>query len=187
MKTLQDRLIAVLRTQTQDRGRFRWLAEHSGLSESNWKSCYYARQRPNPEMLEWVCREWPQFTLWLMTGSAYPVTGQIRPVLDEYRGVMQQDLWSAKRMKAAIALSAYCRERGLDEERLDIASAPKQLVESVANATRMASGELKAFVERPELAWEQAGELEHPEELLDGVGDLPRLEKASKSTKQNGA
>jgi hypothetical protein len=79
-KTIEDRCRSILKSETPDRGRFRVLAERSGLTESNWKSFFYDRQRPNPEMLGWVCEEWPQYTMWMMTGVERPEIGQTRPL-----------------------------------------------------------------------------------------------------------
>ena len=196
-KNCAERLIKLLDKELREWGRFKELATRSAMSESNWKNVWYGRQRPNVEMLEWACREWPQYVLWLMTGSAYPAVGQIRPVLDEYRAAMHQDLWSSKRMKAAIALETYCEAHGLDVERLDRNKVPKQLLDALAKTDTMAAQELRTFLEKPELAWDNDGsgdhrdpirEQEEAEELGEKIQELPAFRAPSDeaTSKKNG-
>lgn len=44
------------------------LEEKSGIKNSSWQAMLYGRQRATSEMIEFVCREWPEYAFWLCTG-----------------------------------------------------------------------------------------------------------------------
>jgi hypothetical protein len=162
---IEERMRTILRSKTPDRGRFSWLQHQSKIHEANWKSFFYKRQRPNPDMFEWVCQEWPEFCLWLMTGSTFHQTGQIRPVTDKFRGVMHQDLWAAKYLKSKIALQKHIIANGLDEDNLKTEDVPTQIQESMKGALDMATQEIKRLLDKPDQIWEVNPTEEAPPDL----------------------
>lgn len=65
---LRDRLNAITAYHLGGRGRFRQLAESSGISLDSWKNTWHNKQRPTIEMVQFVARTWPQYAFWLATG-----------------------------------------------------------------------------------------------------------------------
>jgi len=59
------------------RGKFAQLEEMTGIGAESWKSFYYGRQRPNPDMIEAVCRAWPEYAFWIATGFTDSAAGDI--------------------------------------------------------------------------------------------------------------
>lgn len=82
-ETLAERMKLVVETRTDRRGKFAQLEELTGIAADSWKSFYYGRQRPNPDMIEAVCQAWPEHALWLTTGVTDSAHGQIG-VTDAY-------------------------------------------------------------------------------------------------------
>lgn len=65
---LRDRLNAITAHQLGGRGRFKQLAEASGVGMDSWKNTWHNKQRPTTEMVQFVARAWPQYAFWLVTG-----------------------------------------------------------------------------------------------------------------------
>lgn len=76
---LAERARFVIATKTPDRGRFRALADASGISADTWKSFWYGRQRATEEMLSYVCCEWPEMAFWVATGLTDLRHGHVSP------------------------------------------------------------------------------------------------------------
>ncbi|BEV17560.1 hypothetical protein HBDW_43480 [Herbaspirillum sp. DW155] len=76
---LSDRMKLLIDVQTDKRGKFGQLEAMTGIPADNWKSFYYGRQRPNPDMIEAVGTAWPQYAVWLVTGQDVPELGLLRP------------------------------------------------------------------------------------------------------------
>lgn len=76
---LAERARFVIATKTPDRGRFRTLADASGISADTWKSFWYGRQRATEEMLAYVCCEWPEMAFWVATGLTDLRHGHVSP------------------------------------------------------------------------------------------------------------
>ncbi len=75
--TLADRMKLVIDARADRRGKFAQLEDITGIPAENWKSFYYGRQRPNPDMIEAICRTWPEHALWLTTGVTDSAHAQI--------------------------------------------------------------------------------------------------------------
>ncbi|MFZ6780416.1 hypothetical protein ACO0LD_26600 [Undibacterium sp. Ji83W] len=67
-RKLADRMKELIDTQADKRGKFAQLESLTGIQSENWKSFYYGRQRPNPDMIEALAHTWPEFAFWLVTG-----------------------------------------------------------------------------------------------------------------------
>jgi hypothetical protein len=65
---LRDRLNAITAQQLGGRGRFKQLADVSGIGMDSWKNTWHNKQRPTTEMVQFVARAWPQYAFWLATG-----------------------------------------------------------------------------------------------------------------------
>lgn len=72
MKTISQisqRALDVLKSEIESRNAFDSLEASSCISASRWKMAWYQNQNFTPEMLEFCCKEWPQYSVWLMTGE----------------------------------------------------------------------------------------------------------------------
>lgn len=76
-EVLADRMRLLIDARADRRGKFAQLEELTSIPAENWKSFYYARQRPNPDMIEAICQTWPEHALWLATGITDSAHGQI--------------------------------------------------------------------------------------------------------------
>ncbi len=56
-----------------------------GVSLSLIKSVEWKRQRPTAELIEAICRTWPQFAYWLVTGDSEPNHEHISPQIEMAR------------------------------------------------------------------------------------------------------
>ncbi|MEF2266565.1 hypothetical protein V3C40_07200 [Janthinobacterium sp. LS2A] len=82
--TLAGRMKLMIDARADRRGKFAQLQELTGIPAENWKSFYYDRQRPNPDMIETICQAWPEHALWLTTGITDSAHGQIG-IADAYQ------------------------------------------------------------------------------------------------------
>jgi len=76
---IADRLKALIDSRTDKRGKFAQLEETTGIQAESWKSFYYGRQRPNPDMIEAAAITWPESAFWLATGIEDMTHGHIDP------------------------------------------------------------------------------------------------------------
>lgn len=76
---IADRLKALIDSRTDKRGKFAQLEETTGIQAESWKSFYYGRQRPNPDMIEAAAITWPESAFWLATGVEDMTHGHIDP------------------------------------------------------------------------------------------------------------
>lgn len=76
---ISERLKALIECRTDKRGKFAQLEEATGITAESWKSFYYGRQRPNPDMIEAAARTWPESAFWLATGIEDLHHGHIDP------------------------------------------------------------------------------------------------------------
>ncbi len=76
---LADRMKLLIDSQTDKRGKFAQLEARTGIPAEGWKSFYYGRQRPNPDMVEALAQAWPVFAFWLVTGIDDFFSGHTSP------------------------------------------------------------------------------------------------------------
>jgi len=63
---------------------FSQLEEATGITKGAWSHIYNGRNKPNMDTLEQLCKLFPEYTLWLMTGrTAPPEAGQSSPDLEQ--------------------------------------------------------------------------------------------------------
>lgn len=68
MLSLNERALLAVLAVTPERGRPRFLEERTSVPAESWKKFLLGRQRATLEMLEAVCREWPEYAFWISTG-----------------------------------------------------------------------------------------------------------------------
>lgn len=66
--TLKSRLLALLRTQMEEKGQNKNLEALTGIKATHWRDLFAGKQRPTAEMVEAAARLWPQHAFWLVTG-----------------------------------------------------------------------------------------------------------------------
>lgn len=76
---IADRLRSLIDARTDKRGKFGQLEQLTLIPAENWKSFYYNRQRPNPDMIEALAIAWPECAFWLATGIEDEFHGHIDP------------------------------------------------------------------------------------------------------------
>jgi hypothetical protein len=77
--SLTTRMKTLIDLRTDKRGKFAQLEELTGLPSESWKSFYYGKQRPNPDMIEAIGRTWPEYAFWLITGLEDHEYGHVAP------------------------------------------------------------------------------------------------------------
>jgi hypothetical protein len=87
---IADRLRSLIDTRTDKRGKFAQLEQLTSIPAENWKSFYYNRQRPNPDMIEALAMTWPECAFWLATGIEDEAHGHIDPTR-EYDPISARD------------------------------------------------------------------------------------------------
>ena len=68
-ESITDRLMAILTAETDQRSRYKWLSETTGISKASWTAVGHRRQRPTCEMVEAVAKLWPRYAFWLVVGD----------------------------------------------------------------------------------------------------------------------
>jgi len=66
------------------------LARKTDKPLDRWKNIRSGRVRASTEELEDIARLWPEFSLWLTTGTTIAEAGQISPELDQVREKLQK-------------------------------------------------------------------------------------------------
>ncbi|MFZ6864689.1 hypothetical protein ACO0K7_18860 [Undibacterium sp. Ji67W] len=82
--TLAGRLRILIDACTDKRGKFAQLEKLTNISAENWKSFYYSRQRPNPDMIEALAQLWPEYALWIALGETDKDYGHLSPLDSTY-------------------------------------------------------------------------------------------------------
>lgn len=82
---ISDRLKALIDRRTDKRGKFAQLEASTNITAESWKSFYYGRQRPNPDMIEAIATMWPECAFWLATGIEDDMHGHIDPTREHDR------------------------------------------------------------------------------------------------------
>ena len=60
----------------------------AGIPENRLKTIELKGNNPGSETLTAICTNFPQYTLWLMTGKSDPISGQISPEIENQRGAI---------------------------------------------------------------------------------------------------
>lgn len=79
---LTKRMREIREAETSGRHEFSQLV---GINKKTLESLEQTGRAPKGELLEAVCAQWPQYTLWLMTGQVNEEAGQISPEIEKAR------------------------------------------------------------------------------------------------------
>ncbi len=84
---LTQRMREIRETEMSGRHEFSQLV---GINKKTLESLEQTGRAPKGELLEAVCRIWPQYTLWLMTGQVNEEAGQLSPEIEKARKTLKQ-------------------------------------------------------------------------------------------------
>lgn len=65
---IRDRIFEVIYHCLAKRGAIGQLAEESGIASTSWQNVASKKQRVTEEMIEFVCRKWPNYAFYIATG-----------------------------------------------------------------------------------------------------------------------
>lgn len=94
---IRDRLFEVIYHQLGRYGAIKKISEESQISLSAWQTAAASKQRANEEMIEFVCKKWPEFSLYISTGKAdqhvqtTPHLEQIRANFSRREALLKKD------------------------------------------------------------------------------------------------
>lgn len=79
--SLRTRLAELIdqKTESEGKARFKYLEKITGIKTTHWRDFSSLKQRPTVEMIEAVCKLWPEHALWLTTGITDAEHGHIAP------------------------------------------------------------------------------------------------------------
>lgn len=84
---LTKRLREIREAETSGRHEF---SQVVGINKKTLESLEQTGRAPKGELLEAVCQNWPQYTLWLMTGEVNEEAGQISPEIEKARKTLKR-------------------------------------------------------------------------------------------------
>jgi predicted MPP superfamily phosphohydrolase len=84
-QTMTVRLLQLVKIKTEEYRRFKTLEGLTGVPGDTWKSWFHGRQRPTAEMIEAICKVWPEYAFWLVTGIDDYEHGHTQPEKPELR------------------------------------------------------------------------------------------------------
>jgi len=79
---LKSRLITIINRRLPTRRPYAELESLTGIDAEAWKNTSNGRTKPSAAQLEAICKLFPEYTLWLMTGNVLPNAGQTSPDLE---------------------------------------------------------------------------------------------------------
>lgn len=80
---IADRFIKIINARLPKKGAFTQLEKETGISARTWGHAYNKRIQLTAEHVEHMCRIFPEYTFWLMTGKAAPEAGQTSPDIEQ--------------------------------------------------------------------------------------------------------
>lgn len=83
LSDMATRLLLIIKWRYPYRGAFNKLEEETGISKSTWSSYNTGRNNPSGESLEAICKLYPQYAYWLMTGRTDPEHGHTSPDIEQ--------------------------------------------------------------------------------------------------------
>lgn len=66
--SISDRVFLALKAEFGEKHMFRKAANLSGIKIGSWYNAKKKKQRPTSEMIEWVCKYFPDLAFWIATG-----------------------------------------------------------------------------------------------------------------------
>jgi hypothetical protein len=120
MKTITERLKALIDHTLLPERKFKALEELTNISSGTWRTWWNRDSKPSGEMIEAVAKNWPECAFWLVTGITDPEHGHISPeslALQRHlkQGIPQREQ-AAHLFKVLIEMSAYADEREVPAE-----------------------------------------------------------------------
>ncbi len=100
--TLQSRLLMLIREEVKQSRKFKELENLTGIPADRWSAVEHGRQRPTCEMIEAVCKQWPQYAYWLATGFVDSNYGHSVPFIEAWQHMRKNTPESYKYLKLAI-------------------------------------------------------------------------------------
>jgi DNA-binding XRE family transcriptional regulator len=84
---LAQKMREIREVETSGRAEF---AQLIGFNKKTVESIEQAGRAPKGEMLQAICKQWPKYTLWLMTDQVDEVCGQVSPEIERARRTLKQ-------------------------------------------------------------------------------------------------
>lgn len=103
----RERFIFIIRRIYIEHGVYQHLERRYGISARKWKNVCNRVQQPGIDMIAEILGDFPHFSTWLMTGSAYNYSEQVDPTMQN--GIDQTEVgkidptvkgWESKLKKA---------------------------------------------------------------------------------------
>ena len=66
---IDERIFEVIDVKLGRKKIYEVLERSSGISRASWKNAAYKKQRATSEMIEFVCKQWPEYCYWIGTGA----------------------------------------------------------------------------------------------------------------------
>jgi hypothetical protein len=89
---LTCRVLKLIECKTSGSKHLKMMEELTGISSERWKAISAKKQNVTIEILEVVCKTWPQHAFWLATGIEDSSTGHTNPELRESRQYEIEDV-----------------------------------------------------------------------------------------------
>ena len=86
---IRARVAAVVTAKTELHRKFKHMEELTGVKAASWKAVCEGRQRANEEHFEAIGVAWPEYSLWLLTGTAQLAVEQTSPELEQLNALQK--------------------------------------------------------------------------------------------------
>ncbi|MCD1652122.1 hypothetical protein K8090_10995 [Halomonas meridiana] len=84
---LAQKIREIREVETSGRGEFSQLI---GIAKKTLEGIEQTGRVPKGDLLEAVCKQWPKYTLWLMTGMTDEACGQVSPEIERARRTLKK-------------------------------------------------------------------------------------------------
>lgn len=84
---LAKKIREIREVETSGRGEFSQLI---GIAKKTLEGIEQTGRVPKGDLLESICKQWPKYTLWLMTGQTNEACGQISPDIERARSALKK-------------------------------------------------------------------------------------------------
>lgn len=79
---MRERIMQIIDAVVPVHRRFKALEELSGVRAQTWRSIYEGRQRATEQAILALCKHWPKYAYWLVTGTTDEDHGHSSPILE---------------------------------------------------------------------------------------------------------
>lgn len=84
---LAKKIRLIREAETSGRAEF---SQVIGIAKKTLEGIEQTGRVPKGDLLEAVCKQWPKYTLWLMTGEVNEEAGQISPEIEKARKTLKR-------------------------------------------------------------------------------------------------